>query len=47
MPAATHRGITYTTSASATIAVDLDLPLQAGVDKDDTTWISEIGRAHV
>ena len=36
----THRGITYTTSASATIAVDLDLPLMAGVDQDDTTWLT-------
>ena len=36
---ATHRGITYTTSGSATIAVNLDLPLQAGVDQDDTTWL--------
>ena len=40
MAAATHRGITYTSSASATITVDLDLPLAAGVDQDDTTWIS-------
>ncbi len=40
MAAATHRGITYTTSASATIAVDLDLPLQAGVDQDDTSWLT-------
>ena len=37
---ATHRGITYTTSGSATIAVNLDLPLQAGVDQDDTTWLT-------
>ena len=34
-----HRGITYTTSGTATIAVNLDLPLQAGVDQDDTTWL--------
>ena len=40
MAAITHRGITYTTSASATIAVDLDLPLQAGVDQDDTSWLT-------
>ena len=40
MAATTHRGITYTTSASATIAVDLDLPLMAGVDQDDTTWLT-------
>ena len=38
MAATTHRGITYTTSASATVA--LDLPLQAGVDQDDTTWLT-------
>ena len=36
----THRGITYTTSGSATITVDLDLPLQAGVDQDDATWLT-------
>ena len=41
MAATTHRGITYTTSASATIAVDLDLPLQAGGDQDDTTWLTD------
>lgn len=35
-----HRGITYTTSGTATIAVNLDLPLQAGVDQDDTTWLT-------
>jgi len=40
MPNDIHRGITYTTSGSATIAVDLDLPLQAGVDQDDTTWLT-------
>ena len=40
MAATTHRGITYTTSASATVAVDLDLPLQAGVDQDDTSWLT-------
>ena len=39
MVAITHRGITYTTSGTATIAVNLDLPLQAGVDQDDTTWL--------
>lgn len=39
MAATTHRGITYTTSGSATITVDLDLPLQAGVDQDETTWL--------
>ena len=40
MATTTHRGITYTTSGSATITVDLDLPLQAGVDQDDTTWLT-------
>lgn len=40
MATATHRGITYTTSGTATIAVNLDLPLQAGVDQDDTTWLT-------
>jgi len=40
MAAATHRGITYTSSGSATITVDLDLPLQAGVDQDDTSWLT-------
>ena len=40
MATATHRGITYTTSGSATIAVNLDLPLQAGVDQDDGTWLT-------
>ena len=39
MAETTHRGITYTTSGSATITVDLDLPLQAGVDQDETTWL--------
>ena len=34
----THRDITVTTSGSATINIDYDLPLQAGVDQDDTTW---------
>jgi len=40
MPAATHRGITYTTNGSATIAADLDLPLWAGVDQDDENWLT-------
>lgn len=40
MATTTHRGITYTTSGSATITMDVDLPLWAGVDQDDTTWIS-------
>ena len=40
MATLTHRGITYTTSGSATITVDLDLPLWAGVDQDDGTWLT-------
>lgn len=39
MAAITHRGITYTTTAG-TPAMILDLPMWAGVDQDDTTWIS-------
>ena len=35
----THRGITYTESAG-TAAVVLDLPLNTGVDIDDTTWLT-------
>ena len=38
MATTTHRGITYTSSGSATMQVQLDLPLQAGVDQDETTW---------
>ena len=40
MAATTHRGITYTSSGSATMQVQLDLPLQAGVDQDETTWLT-------
>lgn len=40
MATLTHRGITYTTSGSAAITVDLDLPLWAGVDQDDGTWLA-------
>ena len=40
MATTTHRGITYTSSGSATLSVQLDLPLQAGVDQDDTTWLT-------
>ena len=40
MATETHRGITYTTSGSATITVSLDLPLWAGVDQDDTAWLA-------
>jgi hypothetical protein len=39
MAAITHRGITYTTSAG-TPAMVMDLPLWAGVEQDDSTWIS-------
>jgi len=38
MAAETYRGITYTTSAGA-IKVVLDLPLWAGVDQDDSSWL--------
>ena len=37
---AEHRGITYTTSGSGTVTLDLELDLQGGVDQDDTSWIS-------
>ena len=40
MATTTHRGITYTSSGSATMQVQLDLPLQAGVDQDETTWLT-------
>ena len=40
MAATTHRGITYTGTGTFTITADLDLSLWAGVDQDDTTWIS-------
>jgi hypothetical protein len=40
MATATHRGITYTTSGSATITVGIDLPLWAGVDQDDESWLT-------
>ena len=39
MATKTHRGITYTTSSSAAIDVLLDMPLQGGVDQDETTWL--------
>ena len=39
MATATHRGITYTTSSSAGVDVLLDMPLQGGVDQDETTWL--------
>ena len=40
MAATTHRGITYTGTGTYTITVNVDLPLQAGVDQDDTTWLT-------
>ena len=39
MAATTHRGITYTTSGSATTTVNLDLGLWAGVDESETLWL--------
>lgn len=38
MVAKTHRGITYTSSAGG-IDVLMDLPLQGGVDQDETIWM--------
>ena len=40
MAATTHRGITYTGTGTYTQTVNLDLPLWAGVDQDDTTWLT-------
>ena len=40
MAATTHRGITYTGTGTFTTTVDLDLPLWAGVDQDDTSWLT-------
>ena len=39
MAATTHRGITYTTSGSATTTVNLDLGLWAGSDESETLWL--------
>jgi hypothetical protein len=39
MAAITHRGITYTLSAG-TPTMNIDLPLWAGVDQDDTDWLT-------
>ena len=39
MAAITHRGITYTASAG-TPTMNIDLPLWAGVDQDDTDWLT-------
>lgn len=38
MVAVTHRGITYTSSAGG-VDVLMDLPLQGGVDQDETLWM--------
>lgn len=38
MVAKTHRGITYTSSAGG-VDVLMDLPLQGGVDQDETIWM--------
>ena len=40
MAATTHRGVTYTGTGTFTTTVDIDLPLWAGVDQDDNTWLS-------
>ena len=40
MAATTHRGITYTGTGTFTTAVDISLPLWAGVDQDDETWLT-------
>tara|TARA_R110002020_G_scaffold118792_6_gene271398 strand:- start:27961 stop:28371 length:411 start_codon:yes stop_codon:yes gene_type:complete len=40
MAATTHRGITYTGTGTYTTAVNIDLPLWAGVDQDDETWLT-------
>tara|TARA_A100001515_G_scaffold37207_1_gene29279 strand:+ start:630 stop:1058 length:429 start_codon:yes stop_codon:yes gene_type:complete len=39
MAATTHRGITYTTSGSATTTVNMDLGLWAGNDESETLWL--------
>ena len=40
MAATTFRGVTYTGTGTFTTTVDLSLPLVAGVDQDDTTWLT-------
>ena len=40
MAATTHRGITYTGTGTFTTTVDISLPLWAGVDQDDETWLT-------
>ena len=39
MAATTHRGITYPGTGTYTTAVNIDLPLWAGVDQDETLWL--------
>ena len=39
MAATTHRGITYTGTGTYTTSVNVDLPLWAGVDQDETLWL--------
>ena len=39
MAATTHRGVTYTGTGTFTTTVNLDLPLIAGVDQDETIWL--------
>ena len=41
MAATAHRGVTYTGTGTFTTTVDIDLPLWAGVDQDDTTWLTQ------
>lgn len=36
----THRGITYVQNGTGTTTVNLDLPLWAGVDQDDSDWLT-------
>tara|TARA_R110000824_G_scaffold6738_5_gene31122 strand:+ start:1869 stop:2282 length:414 start_codon:yes stop_codon:yes gene_type:complete len=37
---ATHRGITYVQNGTGETTINLDLPLWAGVDQDDETWLT-------
>lgn len=41
MAAITHRGVTYTGTGTYTQTVNIDLPLWAGVDQDDDTWLKQ------
>ena len=40
MAATTFRGITYTVDNSGGVVVDYDMPMWAGVDQDDTDWLT-------